>query len=93
MQPPQPDDSAWQAGVVRRRAMTGPWLGIFTGWLRFMHQRPADTGGLMQNHAPTIYAYSSLEALLEGEKRGGAKSPLPRALGATGRTVTERATG
>jgi uncharacterized damage-inducible protein DinB len=38
----------------------------------------ADTGGLMQNHAPTIYAYSSLEALLEGESRGGAKSPLAR---------------
>jgi len=26
----------------------------------------ADTGGLMQHHAPTIYAYPSLEALLEG---------------------------
>jgi len=37
----------------------------------------ADTGGLMQNHAPTIYAYASLDALLEGEDRGGAKSPLP----------------
>jgi hypothetical protein len=33
----------------------------------------ADTGGLMQNHAPTIYAYSSLEALLQA----GAKTPLP----------------
>jgi uncharacterized damage-inducible protein DinB len=29
----------------------------------------ADTGGLMQNHAPTIYAYTNLEALLqEGPK-------------------------
>ena len=37
----------------------------------------ADTGGLMQNHAPTIYAYSSVEALLQGEDRGGHKSPLP----------------
>jgi hypothetical protein len=37
----------------------------------------ADTGGLMQNHAPTIYAYASLDALLTGEDRGGAKSPLP----------------
>jgi uncharacterized damage-inducible protein DinB len=46
----------------------------------------ADTGGLMQNHAPTIYAYSGLEALLEGEERGGAKSPLPGGAGA----VTER---
>jgi uncharacterized damage-inducible protein DinB len=47
----------------------------------------ADTGGLPQNHAPTIYAYESLEALLEGEERGGAKSPLP---GAHGASVTER---
>lgn len=46
----------------------------------------ADTGGLMQNHAPTIYAYSDLEDLLRAEARGGAKAPLP---GATG-TVTER---
>jgi uncharacterized damage-inducible protein DinB len=37
----------------------------------------ADTGGLMQNHAPTIYAYPSMQALLDGEKSGGAKSPLP----------------
>ena len=37
----------------------------------------ADTGGLMQNNAPTIYAYSSLQALLDGEESGGAKSPLP----------------
>lgn len=37
----------------------------------------ADTGGLMQNHAPTIYAYSNLEALLDGERLGGAKAPLP----------------
>ncbi len=47
----------------------------------------ADTGGLMQNHAPTIYAYATLEALLEGAERGEAKSPLP---GAGGKPVTER---
>ena len=47
----------------------------------------ADTGGLMQNHAPTIYAYAGLDALLDGEARGGAKSPLP---GARGKAVTER---
>ena len=38
----------------------------------------ADTGGLMQNHAPTIYAYPSIEALLDGERHGGSKSALPR---------------
>lgn len=47
----------------------------------------ADTGGLMQNHAPTIYAYSSLGALLEGEAGGGAKSALPHS---GGKPVTER---
>ena len=44
----------------------------------------ADTGGLMQNHAPTIYAYGGLEALLDGEARGGKKTALPL------QAVTER---
>ncbi len=47
----------------------------------------ADTGGLMQNHAPTIYAYSSLPALFAGESAGGAKTPLP---GRGDKPVTER---
>jgi uncharacterized damage-inducible protein DinB len=47
----------------------------------------ADTGGLMQNHAPTIYAYPSLATLLEGEAGGGAKSALPHS---GGKAVTER---
>ncbi len=47
----------------------------------------ADTGGLMQNHGPTIYAYPDLAALLEGEASGGAKANLP---GAGGKKVTER---
>jgi uncharacterized damage-inducible protein DinB len=47
----------------------------------------ADTGGLMQQHAPTIYAYASVPALLDAEQHGGAKSPLP---GAAGHAVTER---
>ena len=50
----------------------------------------ADTGGLMQHHAPTIYAYPTLDALLEGEARGGAKSPLPRPSSAPAVPVTER---
>jgi uncharacterized damage-inducible protein DinB len=47
----------------------------------------ADTGGLIQNQAPTIYAYKDLEALLQGEAAGGAKSPLPDG---AGKPVTER---
>ena len=41
----------------------------------------------MQNHAPTIYAYPDLDALLTGEAAGGAKSTLP---GSGGKPVTER---
>ena len=47
----------------------------------------ADTGGLMQNHAPTIYAYASLPALLDGEAAGGRKAKLP---GGGEKPVTER---
>jgi uncharacterized damage-inducible protein DinB len=47
----------------------------------------ADTGGLMQSRAPTIYGYPSLEALFEGEALGGRKAKLP---GAGARPVTER---
>lgn len=47
----------------------------------------ADTGGLMQNHAPTLYAYASVDRLLQGEAAGGAKARLP---GAAGKPVTER---
>jgi len=47
----------------------------------------ADTGGLMQNHAPTIYAYRDLEVLLEDSAAGRKKSPLPAP---TGKPVTER---
>jgi uncharacterized damage-inducible protein DinB len=50
----------------------------------------ADTGGLMQQHAPTIYAYASLEMLLDGESQGGAKSRLPDRSKLTGIAVTER---
>ncbi len=47
----------------------------------------ADTGGLVQSRAPTIYAYPNLEALFEGESLGGRKAKLP---GAGARPVTER---
>ena len=47
----------------------------------------ADTGGLMQDKAPTIYPYSTEEALLEGEAGTREKARLPEP--AT-RPVTER---
>jgi uncharacterized damage-inducible protein DinB len=47
----------------------------------------ADTGGLMQDHAPTIYAYPDIDGLLRSEAAGGVKSPLPHS---GGKPVTER---
>lgn len=37
----------------------------------------ADTGGLPANGATVIYPYPSVEALLEGERSGGSRPPLP----------------
>ncbi len=47
----------------------------------------ADTGGLFQNRAPTIYAYPTVDALIDGESLGGRKAALPAA---TDVPVTER---
>ena len=47
----------------------------------------ADTGGLMQNHAPTIYAYPDVAKLLQAESAGGSKVALP---GPGGLSPTER---
>jgi len=47
----------------------------------------ADTGGLMQNSAPTIYAYPDLETLLNEESGARRKIPLP---GPGGLPATER---
>ena len=80
--------------VTRRLTHTSHHRGQQMAMLRMMgrdlhsnYGPTADTGGLMQNHAPTIYAYASLDALLTGEERGDAKAPLP---GSSGRAVTER---
>jgi len=80
--------------MVRRIAHTAHHRGQQMAMLRMLGREvhsnygpTADTGGLMQNHAPTIYSYRSLQALLEGEMAGGAKTPLPRA---GGKAVTER---
>jgi uncharacterized damage-inducible protein DinB len=76
--------------MVRRLTHTSHHRGQQMAMLRMLRHDlhsnygpTADTGGLMQNHAPTIYAYPSIGALLEN----GAKTALP---GATGKQVTER---
>ena len=80
--------------MTRRIAHTSHHRGQQMAMLRMLgrdlhsnYGPTADTGGLMQNHAPTIYGYASLEALLKGEAAGGAKKPLP---GGGGKAVTER---
>jgi uncharacterized damage-inducible protein DinB len=87
-----PRSRAWV--MTRRIAHTSHHRGQLMAMLRMLardlhsnYGPTADTGGLMQNHAPTIYAYPNLDALLAGESAGGRKSPLP---GAGGKAVTER---
>jgi uncharacterized damage-inducible protein DinB len=80
--------------MTRRIAHTSHHRGQLMAMLRMLghdlhsnYGPTADTGGLMQNHAPTIYAYATLEALLKSEAAGGSKTPLP---GSGGKPVTER---
>jgi len=87
-----PRSRAWV--MTRRIAHTAHHRGQLLAMLRMLgrdlhstYGPTADTGGLMQNHAPTLYAYPTLEALLEAEAHGGAKAPLPPP---SGKPVTER---
>jgi uncharacterized damage-inducible protein DinB len=80
--------------MVRRLTHTSHHRGQQMAMLRMLRRDlhsnygpTADTGGLMADHAPTIYAYSSIQALLEGESNGGVKAPLP---GRGAKEVTER---
>lgn len=80
--------------MTRRIAHTSHHRGQLMAMLRMLGREvhsnygpTADTGGLMQNHAPTIYAYESSEALLVGEGAGGKKAALP---GSGRKAVTER---
>jgi uncharacterized damage-inducible protein DinB len=80
--------------MTRRLTHTSHHRGQQTAMLRMLGRSlhsnygpTADTGGLMQSHAPTIYAYEGLEPLLLGEAAGGKKSPLP---GPSDKPVTER---
>ncbi|MGH9499857.1 MAG: DinB family protein [Terriglobales bacterium] len=87
-----PRTRAWV--MTRRLTHTSHHRGQLMAMLRMLgrdlhsnYGPTADTGGLMQNHAPTIYAYGSIAALLDGEAAGGAKTKLP---GGGGKPVTER---
>jgi uncharacterized damage-inducible protein DinB len=80
--------------MIRRIAHTAHHRGQQSAMLRLLGRElhsnygpTADTGGLMASHAPTIYAYAGIVALIAGESAGGAKSRLP---GPGGKPVTER---
>lgn len=83
--------------MVRRLAHTAHHRGQQTALLRMLG-RPlhstygptADTGGLMAQRAPTIYAYPDEAALLSGEAAGGDKAALP---GPGAAPATERPDG
>jgi uncharacterized damage-inducible protein DinB len=70
--------------MVRRIAHTAHHRAEQTTLLRLLGRQvhsvygpSIDTGGLPANHAPTIYAYPDIAALIEGESAGGRKTPLP----------------
>jgi uncharacterized damage-inducible protein DinB len=71
-----PRSRAW---VMTRRMMhTSHHRGQLMAMLRMLgcdlhsnYGPTADTGGLMQNHAATIYAYGSFKAMLTAETAGG----------------------
>lgn len=80
--------------MVRRIAHTSHHRGQQTAMLRVLgrdlhstYGPSADTGGLAKDKPPVVYPYESVDALLAGEARGGAKAPLPPAVE---RAVTER---
>ena len=80
--------------VTRRLTHTAHHRGQQMAMLRMLghplhsnYGPTADTGGLMQDAAPTRYAYADVEALLAGEAAGGRKAPLPAP---SGKAVTER---
>jgi uncharacterized damage-inducible protein DinB len=80
--------------VTRRIAHTAHHRGQQTAMLRMLNRAvwstygpTADSGGLMQSGAQTVYAYRDLDELLEQEAANREKAPLP---GPAGRPVTER---
>jgi hypothetical protein len=80
--------------MLRRIAHTAHHRGEQTAILRIMgrdvysvYGPSADSGGLPQNNAKTIYAYPDITTLIEGESTGGLKTQLP---GSGDQPCTER---
>ena len=80
--------------MVRRLTHTSHHRGQLMAMLRMLgrdvhstYGPTADTGGLAQHGARTIYAYADVDELLQAEARGGGKASLP---GPGDRPPTER---
>lgn len=70
--------------MLRRIAHTAHHRGEQTVLLRLLGRKvhsvygpAAESGGLPQNGAVTLYAYPDIKSLIEGELKGGAKTKLP----------------
>ena len=70
--------------LVRRIAHSAHHRGQLTVYLRLLNQPlystygpTADTGGLIASGARIIYRYGSVEELLQAERAGGTRPPLP----------------
>ena len=80
--------------LTRRLTHSAHHRGQLTVYLRLWGQSlystygpTADTGGLFQNQAQVIYRYASIDELIERERAGGDRPPLP---GPGGKSPTER---
>jgi uncharacterized damage-inducible protein DinB len=80
--------------LTRRLTHSAHHRGQLTVYLRLWGQSlystygpTADTGGLFQNQAQVVYRYTSIEELIDGERRGREAPPLP---GPGERSPTER---
>jgi len=80
--------------MLRRIAHTAHHRGEQTAILRMLgrdvysvYGPSADSGGLPQNDAKTIYAYPDIKSLIKGESKGGLKARLP---GSGNKPCTER---
>lgn len=65
------------AHTAHHRGQQMALLRVFNRDLHSNYGPTADTGGLMQNRAPVIYAYKGLESILEEEGGARRKAVLP----------------
>ncbi|HBD10253.1 MAG TPA: damage-inducible protein DinB [Syntrophobacteraceae bacterium] len=75
------------AHTAHHRAEQSVLLRLLGREVHSIYGPSADTGGLPVNNASTIYPYTGIASLIDGESRGGMKTRLP---GPGDRPCTER---